>query len=209
MKIFSSTIPLFLLSACAGKSSTAPGEGEATTAELMSGDTIVENAEEVDPDDPSIEDTEICDGIDNDGDGEVDEGLLVFFFWDVDGDGWGASNDVGCEMPPGAVLVSGDCDDEDPSIHPGAEETCNELDDNCDGQTDEGLNQTYYADLDGDGYGNPLDALSNCMAPDGYVDNAEDCDDTASIISPAGLEICNYQDDNCDGVIDEDLQTLA
>jgi len=187
----------------------SPGEGEATTADTISGDTVVENATEGESE-GSVEDgIEICDGIDNDGDGEVDEGLLVFFFWDLDEDGFGSSNDVGCEVPPGAVLVSGDCNDADPLIHPDAAERCNDTDDNCDGQIDEGLNQTFYADLDGDGYGSPIDAVSDCMAPEGYVDNAEDCDDTASIISPAGLEICNYQDDNCDGVIDEDLQTLV
>jgi hypothetical protein len=209
MKIPHTTILLFLLSACSGKLTPTSGEGEATTSEIITGDTVVANAEEVDPGGTIGDDTEICDGIDNDGDGEIDEGLLVSFFWDMDADGWGASNGVGCEVPEGAVLISGDCEDDNPAVHPEAEELCNDVDDNCDGQIDEGLSQTFYADLDGDGYGTPTEATSDCMAPDGYVDNADDCDDTASVISPDSLEICNYQDDNCNGVIDEDLQTLV
>ena len=49
--------------------------------------------------------------------------------------------------------ASEDCDDADASIHPGAEESCNELDDDCDGEIDEGLTTTWHPDADGDGFG--------------------------------------------------------
>ena len=183
----------------------------------ISGETVVDNAEgrtdtgtdEVADADDDGDDTgdgasaEICDGIDNDGDGEVDEGLLIAFFYDRDGDGWGGANDVACEMPDGAVLTSGDCDDADASVHPDAEEVCNDIDDNCDGATDEGVSTTYFADFDGDGYGSPFATIEACEIPDGYTDNDQDCNDASDLISPEGLEIRNGTDDNCDGEIDE------
>ena len=50
---------------------------------------------------PSEEDAEICDGIDNDGDGEIDEGVTTTFFVDADGDGWGGDADRGVRALPG------------------------------------------------------------------------------------------------------------
>ena len=61
----------------------------------------------------------------------------------------------------------------------------------------------YYADADGDGYGNPLDTLRYCTLPSGYVANALDCNDNNNQVSPAALEVCNGIDDDCDLYIDE------
>jgi uncharacterized repeat protein (TIGR03803 family) len=61
----------------------------------------------------------------------------------------------------------------------------------------------YYADSDGDGYGNPLDTLRYCTLPSGYVANALDCNDNNNQVSPAALEVCNGIDDDCDLYIDE------
>ncbi len=79
----------------------------------VTGDVIVDNAEADEPDSGRTEDEstegdtsgetgpEVCDGVDNDGDGEIDEGVLIAFYWDEDGDGWGSTNDVGCVLPDG------------------------------------------------------------------------------------------------------------
>ena len=84
--------------------------------------------------------TEICNGIDDDLDGEVDEGLtLSTFFEDADGDGYGVtSNSVqACEAPEGYAGQSGDCDDGESSVYPGAWDGCDGLDNDCDGALDE------------------------------------------------------------------------
>lgn len=85
---------------------------------------------------------------------------------DADGDGYTTLND---------------CDDTNPSIHPGAVEVCNLKDDDCDGAIDEGFDQ------DGDGW-------TTC---------AGDCNNVNPQIHPGAAEVCNGIDDNCDGAIDE------
>jgi hypothetical protein len=84
--------------------------------------------------------TELCDGIDNDCDGEVDEGVGNTWYADTDSDGYGGSITLqSCSQPDGYVSISGDCDDTDASIYPGAEEVFDGVDNDCDGQVDEGL----------------------------------------------------------------------
>jgi len=85
--------------------------------------------------------TEICNYIDDDCDAVTDEGLLLNFYRDNDGDGFGESlqDTAVCTAPSGYVSVSGDCDDQDALIYPDAQENCgNGKDDNCNGQIDEG-----------------------------------------------------------------------
>jgi len=98
-----------------------------------------------------------------------------------------------------------DCDDSNAAVYPGAPERCDGLDDNCDGQVDEGATDapTYYADADGDGYGAADNSLTACSMPDGYVDNADDCNDASTAYHPgAPDESCDAPDDyNCDGSI--------
>lgn len=82
---------------------------------------------------------EQCDGVDNDRDGQVDEDF------DQDGDGYAAGST--CED-----LAAMDCDDNNPSIHPGAQEICdNTVDEDCDGQSNQ--SRAWYEDVDADGYG--------------------------------------------------------
>ncbi|MBK7684583.1 MAG: putative metal-binding motif-containing protein [Bacteroidetes bacterium] len=92
-------------------------------------------------------------------------------------------------------------------MNPGATEVCNSIDDDCDGLTDEGLTlTTYYADADGDTYGNALVSQSTCSgAPVGYVLDATDCNDAVAAINPGATEVCNGIDDDCDGLTDEGL----
>ncbi len=154
---------------------------------------------------------ELCDSIDNDCDGDVDEGLAAQNWYpDGDGDGFGEAgsqpvND--CAAPPGYADLTGDCDDTNGGINPGADELCDGIDNDCDGQIDEDGAadvQVWYQDLDGDGYGNPAVADLDCDQPGGFVDNDEDCNDAAGIVHPGADEYCNGQDDDCDGVVDEE-----
>lgn len=83
---------------------------------------------------------EVCDGFDNDCNGDTDEGLLVTSWPDPDDDGWGdasATPMMTCTLATGRVDRGGDCDESDDAIHPEAAELCNGVDDNCDEDTDE------------------------------------------------------------------------
>ena len=149
---------------------------------------------------------ELCDGIDNNCDGQVDEGATSTWFADEDGDGFGSSlvSQETCEQPKGYVDNDDDCDDGDPTVYPLAEEFCNDVDDDCDGEVDEEGNQDWYADVDGDGFGDESQTIQTCTPPKGYVDNGDDCDDDDASINPEASELCDRTDNDCDGSADED-----
>ncbi len=149
--------------------------------------------------------TEVCDGIDNDCNGQVDEGLSNTYYADTDGDGYGDPNvfTIACSIPSGYVTDDTDCDDADASVNPSAAEICDGIDNDCDGQTDEGVTNTYYADTDGDGFGDPNNTTLDCTAPAGYVTDDTDCDDTDGAVHPSSTEACNGIDNDCDGQTDE------
>ncbi|MCP4921517.1 MAG: hypothetical protein GY913_31865 [Proteobacteria bacterium] len=153
-------------------------------------------------------DVEICNDIDDDCDGKVDESPVDGLDWslDADGDGYGdpATTQNVCTAPPNRVPDATDCDDTDPDAHPGAEESCNGADDDCDGVTDEdGVDASpWYVDEDGDEYG-VGDATYACDAPDGMTALLGDCDDTEPGVYPDADEYCNGVDDDCDGAIDD------
>ncbi len=161
---------------------------------------------------------EVCDGLDNNCDDQIDEGVLLDFYPDADGDGdgdAGASAYPGCESTSGMVDNADDCDDTNPDVHPGADEVCNGVDDDCDGLTDaedDGLDLStlieFYGDDDGDGYGEELDVTKACTAPEGYVDNAEDCNDALEDIHPDADEVCDGLDNDCDGLVDGDDDSI-
>ncbi|MBI4141319.1 putative metal-binding motif-containing protein, partial [Candidatus Woesearchaeota archaeon] len=82
---------------------------------------------------------EICDGIDNDLDGQIDEGVKLTFYADNDGDTYGTTPLEACTQQPKTATRAGDCNDNDATIHPGTTEVCgNTIDDDCDGLVDEG-----------------------------------------------------------------------
>ena len=129
------------------------------------------------------------DGLDNDCDPLTPDD-------DLDGDG---------------ALYSLDCDDGDAARTPGADEVCDNIDNDCDDEVDEDAvdAQSFYADADGDGYGDPNEVLADCTIPSGYTEDSADCDDGNEFISPAEAEVCNRADDDCDGDLDEDLTCLS
>ena len=106
---------------------------------------------------------------------------------DADGDGFRAPED---------------CNDESAAINPDAAELCDAVDNNCDGNVDEGVTTPFFLDSDADGYGNPEIVLDACNQPDDYVENDEDCDDTNPEIRPGATEYCDQDIDyNCDGSV--------
>ena len=80
-----------------------------------------------------------------------------------------------------------DCNDNDARIHPNAEEVCDSVDNNCDGAIDDASatgQTTWYADLDGDSFGDAANTVDACVAPVGYVADNTDCDDSDSELRP-------------------------
>ena len=152
---------------------------------------------------------EICDSADNDCDGSSDESAVDAGTWytDADSDGYGttASATVSCTQPSGTVASDGDCDDGDASISPGATELCDSVDNDCDGSTDEddaADAATWYADADGDGYGDSSSTTTACTQPSGTTSDATDCDDADDSAYPGGEELCDGADNDCDGSVD-------
>ncbi len=93
---------------------------------------------------------EICDGIDNDCDEQIDEEPVDGTTWyaDNDMDGEGDPNDsiLDCNAPNGRVENSLDCDDSDASIFSLATEVCDAIDNNCNGEIDELIADCETAD---------------------------------------------------------------
>ena len=152
---------------------------------------------------------ELCDELDNDCNEVVDDGGLYTFYADADEDGYGDAGDFveSCSIPEGYVFNSDDCDDAASNINPSAEEVCNGIDDNCDTVIDDGVEILYYADTDADGFGNASNTTYNCSEPTGYTTNDLDCDDGNGAVNPNAAEVCNGLDENCNGVIDEGVET--
>ncbi|MFZ5478434.1 MAG: MopE-related protein [Myxococcota bacterium] len=154
---------------------------------------------------------ETCNLVDDDCDAAVDEPEArdaAVWYPDADADGFGdpAAGEAACEAPLDFVADAGDCDDADPAVNPEGLEACNGHDDDCDGETDEAGaagELTWYADGDGDGYGDAAATVLACDVPVGFVADATDCDDVSAAVSPAASEACNDVDDDCDGATDE------
>lgn len=112
------------------------------------------------------------------------------WYADADGDGLGASayTTTACDQPQGYVANADDCADADAAI---------------------GNALTWYADTDGDGHGDAANTSASCTPAAGEVASADDCDDTDAAISPAGTEVCNGTDDDCDGDVDDDDDSVV
>ncbi len=173
------------------------------------------NYQDCDDSDPMINPSmpEVCDGLDNDCVGGIDNDLpLNTYFFDADGDGFGdinAAKDTCLMTPPqGFVANAMDCDDSVNIINPNIPEVCDAIDNNCDGQADEGLPKNrYYFDFDNDGFGDPNVFADTCIMvpPVGFVANFDDCDDAASTINPVTAEVCDGIDNDCSGRADDGI----
>ena len=152
---------------------------------------------------------EICDGIDNDGIGGIDDGVLSTFYLDSDGDGYGSETAVElCSASAGYVTDNTDFDDSSAAAYPGAEEICDGVDNDGVGGIDDGVQVRSYADLDNDGYGDSDRPYDGCSIPAGYVLTEGDCSDLEALVSPDAVEICDTIDNNCNGLIDDDDETV-
>jgi len=120
---------------------------------------------------------ENCDGVDNNG-------------LDNDGDGF--------------TVAQGDCNDNNDQVNPGATETCDSIDNDCDGDIDDADADvtgtgTYFLDNDGDGFAGSS-TVNACSQPAGTYTSQTDCDDNSTAIYPNATEVVNDGiDQDCDG----------
>ncbi len=191
----------------------ADGDGYGQGTASASGCTILDgyatSSDDCDDTNPAVypEAVEVCNGVDDDCNGLVDDGATDPTTWyaDADRDGYGdASTGVlACTPPPGDVADSTDCDDTRDGVYPGAAEYCDGYDNDCNGLVDDGAvdEHTWYADNDGDGYGEASEAYTGCTQPVGYVSDGTDCNDSDPAYYPTApeLDCTDPHDYNCDG----------
>lgn len=191
---------LALLAGCIGSTSNPSEDGDGDGFSVDDGDCNDDNTGIF----PGA--TERCDGIDSDCDGSDAGGDLTgatTFYEDLDGDSFGA-DDTGvsaCESPgDGWTEQPGDCAPDEAARNPGADEVCDGVDNNCSGTADDGL-PDVFADMDGDGFGDPVAIVDGCETGANRVANDEDCDDTDADVT---AETIWYFDTDEDGFgIDE------
>ena len=154
---------------------------------------------------------EDCNGLADDDDAGTDASGRSSFFADADGDGHGdaARPTAACDLPDGNAALDDDCDDADARVNPDAPEVCDDADtdEDCDGTADDAdpdvdpaTHTTWYADTDGDTYGDPDSPVDACDTPDAHSDVGGDCDDEDADIHPEADEITgDGVDQDCDG----------
>jgi hypothetical protein len=146
-------------------------------------------------DDDSAGDDDDSAGDDDDSAGDDDDST-------GDDDDSAGDDDDSAAPAPGPVYGGGDCNDSDPAISPVALEVCDGIDNDCDGGIDDTGSDNpvdWYADADGDGYGDASDTIAVCGQPVGYVTDGTDCDDGEAGIWPGAPENCDTIDSDCDG----------
>ena len=171
--------------------------------------------EDCDDSDPAVNPAaqEVCNGVDDDCDGDADiedPDVQGTSSWPVDSDGDGFGDPFlsadGCGQPEGTADNTDDCDDRDADVNPGADELCDGVDNDCDGDVDADDSDpvgvsTWAPDLDGDGFGDEAQGVYGCEPPEaGWINNARDCDDGDATTYPEADETCgDGADSDCDG----------
>lgn len=206
---------LLLLLACSDSGSVIIGDSADTGTLIVDQDGdgfgVDQDCDDADAEiNPGAE--EICDGLDNNCSGSVDDNPVdaVRYYEDADKDGYGVGQgERFCEAPAGFTEQGGDCDDERFGINPSKVEVCdaNDRDQDCNGLSDDedpGVDpesySTFYADEDGDGLGNAEAPVYSCDRQSGTVKNLDDCDDS----DPEILQEC--PSDGWNGTYSGDFQ---
>ncbi len=131
---------------------------------------------------------EACNGIDDDCNAMIDDGVQTTFYRDGDGDMFGVDGDttMACSLPAGYAVVSGDCNDGVAGVNPGASESCDTVDNDCNGMIDDGaVAVTCYRDSDGDSFGDTGMSMGACFCPAGWVEaTLPDCHDGDGSVYP-------------------------
>lgn len=202
---------ILILICLVGLGGLGAGLGCSTQAEMMT--TPDDDDTETDPDvDPSVDEE-----TDTDSDGIADSSdncptTSNQDQEDTDSDGTGDACD-GDVDGDGSTTAEGDCDDSNSSVGPATAEACDNVDNDCDDQVDEGFTtSTYYQDADGDSYGTVSVTVTACAAFTGYVSNDDDCNDSSSSAYPGATETYyDGIDQDCNGadVTDADGDTYA
>jgi hypothetical protein len=211
-------VALLALVGCSDKGDDTGGGGNGGT------DDSTAPVVDVDEDGFSVEDdcddsnaaihpdaAEVCDGVDNDCDTQIDVGATdAADYWvDADVDGYGAgAPTASCEPIKGSVTNGDDCDDTRVDVNPLGSEICDEADadedcdtlvDDDDDSLDPKTAMVLYADGDEDTYGDAAASVLSCDPRAGYVADGTDCDDVDVAINPGADEICGDGIDNdCD-----------
>ena len=183
-----------------------PGQVTLVKASVCAGAVNVSDKKvDCGPDDPFISPgrIELCDGVDNNCNGEIDEAVApAVWYRDFDGDGFGdpAGGTIStCQRieNEGWSLSLGDCDDSNPLINPQQEELCDGLDNDCNPETTFLIAPGNGEDDDNDGAADPF---CGTLRPD--------CADNDKTVYPGAPEICDGLDNDCNGIVENANQTV-